>query len=195
MCRSTVHWQPHEIKALCFNLELRTKFFTLKCLYLSRASWRNGSIPHIWVSQNGTETTNLPVNVSVRVTLSRLEQRRADFQPLGVRALFETALRMNSSTGSFIQTFMLRKWHARRVVARGGMDGWRRVGEGGEAFPASWLDSTRWRVLGAGLDGRSARGDGRAKRAGGHTHTRTSTRGQLSPPSCFKLKDSQLGRQ
>lgn len=182
MCRSTVHWQPHEIKALCFNLELRTKFFTLKCLYLSRASWRNGSIPHIWVSQNGTETTNLPVNVSVRVTLSRLEQRSADFQPLGVRALFETALRMNSSTGSFIQTFMLRKWHARRVVARG-------------AFPASWLDSTRWRVLGAGLDGRSARGDGRAKRAGGHTHIRTSTRGQLSPPSCFKLKDSQLGRQ
>lgn len=58
MCRSTVHWKPHEIKALCFNLELRTKFFTLKCLYLSRASWRNGSIPHIWVSQNGTETTN-----------------------------------------------------------------------------------------------------------------------------------------
>lgn len=116
--------ETYEIKALCFNLKLRTKFFTLKCLCLSRASWRNGSIPHIWVSQNGTETTNLPVNVSVRVTLSRLEQRRADFQPLGVRDLFETALRMNSSTGSFIQTFMLRKWHARRVVVRGGMDGW-----------------------------------------------------------------------
>ena len=46
-----------------------------------------------------------------------------DFQPLVVRVLFETALRMNSFTGSFIQTFMLRKWHARRVVVRGWMDG------------------------------------------------------------------------
>ena len=125
-----------------------------------------------------------------------------DFQPLVVRVLFETALRMNSFTGSFIQTFMLRKWHARRVVVRGWMDGV------GGAFPALWLDSTRWRVLGAGPDGRSARGDDRAEGAGGHahgalslslslSHTHTHTHAWahclLSPPSCFKLKDSQLG--
>lgn len=105
----------------------------------------------------------------------------------------------DSSAHEFIHRLLHPNLHVAEVTRASccctGRDGWLEEGGGGEAFPASWLDSTRWRVLGAGLDGRSARGDGRAKRAGGHTHIRTSTRGQLSPPSSFKLKDSQLGRQ
>lgn len=48
----------------------------------------------------------------------------------------------------------VRKWHARCVVVRGRL-GW--LGGRGWAFFELWLDSRRWRVLGAGRHGRKAR--------------------------------------